>query len=460
MSIIPSEIVVKISEFLDSLGGGSLCRINKHFYKCLKLINNGKILFSDVSKCLSESLFKWCFLFLNCPFNVNLTKSIARHGRLENFIILEKLFDTRRRCFADALDYVGIFTEAAVGGHTHIMEHFYSSNWKFPRSLYISAAKGGHINVIQWLNKKDITGLIKTNTFWYDIQHPDADIFEFGISSFDNDLDLEYPYQFDEHIDDCSGKLSDADDEIGIFEFEEEMCKIAAEEGHLDLLKWLIDIEGYKSNKDLCSRASKGGHLHIIQWALLNKFELTISCYIRAMIGCHIHILDWLKENNCPSGNTKLADCAACTGNFSILKWAIDSGFELTENAVMNASKFGHVNILEYLLNQHVWMLPSSSSTIIIKSTFKKYNHCSNSDKQQDKNLNNSIFKAIQEDLYLNSVTYQRKNVIEWLINNGFKMSKKLEQKLLEQWTIRPGTCDMVYDKDFIKWFKDIIKNE
>lgn len=73
----------------------------------------------------------------------------------------------------------------------------------------------------------------------------------------------------------------------------------AAEEGQLEIMKWL-DEYGYKivSHK-ICAAAAYDGHLHIIKWIIQSGYMWNESVCESALKGDQKEIIEWLKLNGC-----------------------------------------------------------------------------------------------------------------------------------------------------------------
>src|SRR5271170_6107046 len=76
------------------------------------------------------------------------------------------------------------------------------------------------------------------------------------------------------------------------------ICRIAAENGWLDLLKWARK-NGYYWDSWTCSDAALDGHLALLKWAKENGCDWdSLTCSYAAENG-HLEVLKWARENGC-----------------------------------------------------------------------------------------------------------------------------------------------------------------
>jgi len=108
------------------------------------------------------------------------------------------------------------------------------------------------------------------------------------------------------------------------------ICGYAARNGHLDILKWL-KINNYLGNCAICPAAAQSGQLDIFKWGMINgttphdKWETSLGEY--AAENGHLNILKWARE---PENDYKfdMWTCfyAAKNGHLEILNWLKDNG--------------------------------------------------------------------------------------------------------------------------------------
>jgi len=67
--------------------------------------------------------------------------------------------------------------------------------------------------------------------------------------------------------------------------------------GQLHVLKWLDETNYYKSWKyqdSACTAAAGEGHLEVVKWLVEKLCPISRNAFIGALLGEHIHVLDWL----------------------------------------------------------------------------------------------------------------------------------------------------------------------
>jgi hypothetical protein len=136
-----------------------------------------------------------------------------------------------------------------------------------------------------------------------------------------------------------------------------DLCKYAAEFGHLDLLIW-ANQNKFIMNKNLMEVATDNGRTNIVKWLLTNtKFEFPSGRnytrqYVRyfnlADFAAAHNDLELLKMTN--SGFSR--DClnhAASNGNIKMLKWLFKKNCTGSEYTSACAARNGHLEAMIYL---------------------------------------------------------------------------------------------------------------
>jgi len=107
-------------------------------------------------------------------------------------------------------------------------------------------------------------------------------------------------------------------------------CQSAAQSGHFEMLKWLKE-QGCPGYQEVLSEACEGGFLDIAIWAKENGCFETLNdinyCRLAAE-GGHLKMLKWLREQGFPW------DClttygAGKTGHADVFFWAVENGCPL-----------------------------------------------------------------------------------------------------------------------------------
>ena len=80
-----------------------------------------------------------------------------------------------------------------------------------------------------------------------------------------------------------------------------DLARLAAQHGHLELVKWLVQEQGFPKNKTLIGMAARGGNLELVQWLRAAGCPWDAgTCGKGAAAGGKLHVLQWLRANKCP----------------------------------------------------------------------------------------------------------------------------------------------------------------
>jgi hypothetical protein len=101
---------------------------------------------------------------------------------------------------------------------------------------------------------------------------------------------------------------------------------IAAEEGRLDVLKWLFEKGCPMDHTRCASRAAYTAHVHILQWMKDNGMTgewCDYHMWSAASRG-HLDVVKWLHANGCP-WDEDACDCAAEYKHWDTLQYLVDN---------------------------------------------------------------------------------------------------------------------------------------
>jgi hypothetical protein len=98
-------------------------------------------------------------------------------------------------------------------------------------------------------------------------------------------------------------------------------AKIAAREGHLDLLKEIFVID---NDIDVFDYACAGGHVEILDWLLDQDCDIGDGASHAELHGRRV--LDWLLENDAYEPSPNAHWCAAIYGNIEASEWLLGHG--------------------------------------------------------------------------------------------------------------------------------------
>ena len=78
-------------------------------------------------------------------------------------------------------------------------------------------------------------------------------------------------------------------------------CKVAAERGDLEMLKYLREEHHCPWNEEVCRAAAEGGHLEVLKWLRANGCPWTHKTCEAAVTAGHREVFHWARENGCPN---------------------------------------------------------------------------------------------------------------------------------------------------------------
>ena len=148
--------------------------------------------------------------------------------------------------------------------------------------------------------------------------------------------------------------------------WDEDICSRAAENGHLDCLKYAHD-NGCPWDKYTCSNAAGNGHLDCLEYAYKNGCPWDkYTCYFAARNG-HLECLKYAHENGCP-WDKHTCYFAALNNHLDCLKYVHENGCPWDEVTCYFAAKNGHLECLKYAYENGC----TCSDEIIKKYNLKK----------------------------------------------------------------------------------------
>ena len=104
------------------------------------------------------------------------------------------------------------------------------------------------------------------------------------------------------------------------------MIGVAAKHGHLELVQWLVQEQGWgKAAKDVVMHTAAGGNLEVVQWLKTKGCTWgEFTCMAAATFG-KLEILQWLRANGCPWDELT---CENAVRNYhvEVLRWARENG--------------------------------------------------------------------------------------------------------------------------------------
>ena len=128
------------------------------------------------------------------------------------------------------------------------------------------------------------------------------------------------------------------------------MAAAAAELGHMELVRWLVQKQGFAMDRDVMKSAARGGNLELIRWLRGEGCDWNAEACEYAAEGGRLEVLQWLRANGCP-WDAYTCDAAAQHGHLATLRWAHENGCDWDAEAETcgYAAEGGHLEILQWL---------------------------------------------------------------------------------------------------------------
>jgi len=252
--------------------------------------------------------------------------------------------------------------QAAKGGRIDVLEWLDKHGCQFGQSTSLRAAKRGHLATVQWCQRHfscwsecDILKAAKHDHMhivqWMWAQGKKGAICMPAAETGNLDM-LQWAWA---HGCCCqNAKLH---------------TRAAAARGHLHVLQWCAARDEVCSTETLLERASKNGHVHVLEWVLEqwqcnqdsggNVYDIPLivadGARVKAAANGHLDVLEWLDRNGLLGrGNWETKACteAAAKGHLHVLAWLRARGAAWEESACCEAAAArGDVDMLEWLRN-------------------------------------------------------------------------------------------------------------
>ncbi|OWZ01920.1 hypothetical protein PHMEG_00026612 [Phytophthora megakarya] len=117
--------------------------------------------------------------------------------------------------------------------------------------------------------------------------------------------------------------------------------RVAAMNGHLDVVKWLHEMRTEGCSVDAMDAGALYGHADVVQ---------SIQGMYNIRNGRHLNVVQWLHNNTSAGCTTEAMDKAATNGHFKVVEWLHEHRSEgCTTTAMDGAAQNGHLNIVKYL---------------------------------------------------------------------------------------------------------------
>jgi len=122
----------------------------------------------------------------------------------------------------------------------------------------------------------------------------------------------------------------------------ENMMSVAAQCGHIHIIKWLdkiynkTKINKYCNNSEIFYNAALNGNLENMKWLKNKNYVWNERTFEAAALNGNLENMKWLKDNNCP-WNKMTFEAVALNGNYENLVWLIDNKCPNDEKIIKNA---------------------------------------------------------------------------------------------------------------------------
>jgi hypothetical protein len=136
----------------------------------------------------------------------------------------------------------------------------------------------------------------------------------------------------------------------------------AAFKGQIEVLQWL-KTEGHPLDKDTFIAAIRGGQLPVLEWSIEQGYRHIFDgsfCKIAAEEG-NLEILQWLRSQGCPwwygrfNNATEMGHAAVRGKNINLLRWVIEQGCPWDEqHACERAFGSGHFDSVVWMHDNEI----------------------------------------------------------------------------------------------------------
>lgn len=276
----------------------------------------------------------------NLILNDTVTQHIALCGKLKllKWLVLNKY----------KLNYKNSYhtiKAAAKGGHINIIEYLLDNGVEQTGEILFGAAETGQLNVIKWyINKYGplfdyfyeniIYTIIKNNQikllhWFHDNNYPKLSKITTYAVIYNNIELLEWLYNHKYPLSNMAYYYCSISGNMNIMKwlinhncpFYENITGVAASHYHFDIVKFLYD-NGHKLEKSVAVYAAKNGNMDILEWYYEKCKELSSEICSNAIKNGNFEILKWAINNGCKTNN-ETYDTVINNNNIEILEWLL-----------------------------------------------------------------------------------------------------------------------------------------
>jgi len=220
---------------------------------------------------------------------------------------------------------------AAKGGHLHVLQFLRSQhvNAKWNRKTPMKAAEHGHLEVLRWAIENHCP--VDSYTYHHAAMYGHIHILEYLNTTY-------APY-------------------------DAFAANAAAQEGHVHVLEWFLE-HGYILWQDrILQHAARENQIKVLEWACSHPttmfqraFGLTADIMESAAEGGHVEAIQWLRDRG-TDWNTDVSNVAAREGNLEALKWLVDKGCPLDPGDAIEACCCGMMDSWNDTFDVFKWII-------------------------------------------------------------------------------------------------------
>jgi len=209
-------------------------------------------------------------------------------------------------------------------------------------------------------------------------------------------------------------------------EFDREMCSLATVNRHLEVLKW-AKINGAKNKlfEHIYLYAVGHNHLDIVKWAYENKYPINgyNLCDVAAENG-RLEILKWIRENISDQVDYTNV-CRYGARHLNILKYLSECGEKIGDDICNyiceTAARYGNLDLLKWIVDEKKLVYNNMMETICYAAVEDDENN------KSKKILKWMKSKGYKFDKYVCKFAAFHSNtkILKWLKNNGCSCSGK-----------------------------------
>ena len=126
----------------------------------------------------------------------------------------------------------------------------------------------------------------------------------------------------------------------------------AAKNGHLDIVKYLVDEKKIDIPESAVYRAVKNGHLDVVKYLVDEKGQdISVDSVFFAAANGHLDMVKYLVGKGKSIDGEEVSN-AAKNGHLDIVKYLVEKGAKISDNTVYVAAQDGHLDVLKYLVGE------------------------------------------------------------------------------------------------------------